>query len=238
MLVQCGYNNLGATMIARRNSRSAAVCFVLVLVAACEMSIEDDDASSNKVNGSIDVPAGKAAAEVQTVNGSITVESNGTIKSAGTVNGNIKLGAYATATSLHTVNGRISLGRGAHAAEASTVNGSLTLEDGADLAGRLGNVNGKISLAGAHVGGGIDTMNGDIAVTGASHVEGGIEVEEASSGGLFSNKDPVVIIGPGATVQGDLVFKRKVRLYVSDRATIGNVTGAPAVTYSGDNPPP
>ncbi len=45
-------------MIARRISRLAAVCFILALVAACEMSVEDDDASSTKVNGSIDVPAG------------------------------------------------------------------------------------------------------------------------------------------------------------------------------------
>jgi cytoskeletal protein CcmA (bactofilin family) len=105
------------------------------------------------------------------------------------------------------------------------------------LTGRLGNVNGKISVTDAHVGGGIKTANGDISITGASHVEGGIEVQEASSS-LFNSSDPTVIIGPGATVQGDLVFKRKVRLFVSDHATIGTVTGATAVTFSGDKPPP
>jgi cytoskeletal protein CcmA (bactofilin family) len=135
------------------------------------------------------------------------------------------------------VNGRISLGNGAQASEASTVNGNLTLSEGADVAGELGNVNGKISLNDAHVGGGIKTANGDISLLGASRVEGGIEVHEAASG-LFSSRDPVVVIGPGATVQGELVFKRKVKLYVSDRATIGNVIGATAVTYSGDKPAP
>jgi hypothetical protein len=38
-------------------------------------------------------------------------------------------------------------------------------------------------------------------------------------------------------VQGDLRFERKVRLLVSDKATIGPVTGATAVPFSGDSPP-
>jgi hypothetical protein len=222
-------------MFARRETLIAACCAVLLL-AGCDMPGDEGD-GSNKVNGSIHVPAGKAAADVRTVNGSITVEDNGTINSAGTVNGNIRLGKHVTATSLHTVNGRITLGDGTHAAEASAVNGDLSLDEGADLAGRLSNVNGKISLNDAHVGGGIGTANGDISVMGASHVEGGIVVE-ASSGSLFNSSDPVITIGPGATVQGDLVFKRKVKLYVSDHATIGTVSGATAVTFSGDKPSP
>ena len=36
---------------------------------------------------------------------------------------------------------------------------------------------------------------------------------------------------------GDLRFERKVRLFVSDKATIGNVTGATAVPFTGDSPP-
>jgi len=221
-------------MIARRYALSAAVaCFVLLL-SGCNV---DEGDASKKVNGSIHVPAGRAATDVKTVNGSITVDDNGTINSAGTVNGNIKLGVHATGTSLRTVNGRISLGDGAHATEVNTVNGDLTLDDGADVTGRLDNVNGRISVTDAHVGGGIKTANGDISIMGASHVEGGIEVQE-TSGSLFNSTDPTVIIGPGATVQGDLVFKRKVRLFVSDHATIGTVTGATAVPFSGDKPPP
>jgi hypothetical protein len=38
-------------------------------------------------------------------------------------------------------------------------------------------------------------------------------------------------------VKGELKFERKVRLYVSDRATIGTVTGATPVPFTGDNPP-
>ena len=72
---------------------------------------------------------------------------------------------------------------------------------------------------------------------GASRVEGGILVQK-SSGGLFLSEDPLIVIGPGAMVQGELRFERKVRLYVSDRATIGTVTGATPIPFTGDNPPP
>jgi hypothetical protein len=37
-------------------------------------------------------------------------------------------------------------------------------------------------------------------------------------------------------VQGPLVFERKVTLYVSDMATIGNVVGATSVRFSGPAP--
>jgi DUF4097 and DUF4098 domain-containing protein YvlB len=221
-------------MVARRNTLGAVACFVLLLASGCDMASDDGDAP-NKLNGSIHVAAGKAATDVKTVNGSISIDDNGTVDAASTVNGNIKLGAHATATSLHTVNGRITLGDGAQASEASTVNGDLTLGEGADLAGRLANVNGKISLTDAHVGGGIKTTNGDISIWGGSHVEGGLEVDEVS--GTAFNSDPLITIGPGASVQGGLVFKRKVRLFVSDRATIGTITGATAVPFSGDKPP-
>ena len=215
---------------------SAIAGIALLALSACDISDDDGD-GSHKVNGSIHVPAGRAASDVKTVNGSISVEDNGTIDSAGTVNGGINLGSHATATSLSTVNGHIALAADAHAAEAHTVNGDVTLADGAELTGRLANTNGKIAVTNAHVGGGISTQNGDIRITGASHVEGGIEVQEVSGGFSLANNVPTIIIGPGATVTGDLIFKRKVRLFVSDHATIGNVTGATAVPFTGDTPP-
>jgi DUF4097 and DUF4098 domain-containing protein YvlB len=208
---------------------------VLVAVSACDVSSDDGD-DSHKVNGSIHVPAGVAATDEKTVNGSITVDDNATIDSAGTVNGSIKLGSHATATNLITVNGSIKLGDAAHAAEARAVNGDISLADGAELTGRLSNANGNITVTAAHVAGGIKTANGNISILGASHVEGGIEVQEVSSGFTLSAGEPTIIIGPGATVQGDLVFKRKVKLLVSDRATIGTVTGATAVPFTGDTP--
>jgi len=95
-----------------------------------------------------------------------------------------------------------------------------------------------ITVTAAHVGGGIKTVNGSMNITGASHVEGGILVEK-SSGELMQifHDVPRIVIGPGATVQGELRFERKVQLYVSDKATIGTVTGATPIAFSGETPP-
>ena len=194
---------------------------------------------STKINGSIHVPAGKQPDAVATVNGSIQVDDNAAITSAKTVNGSVHLGNHATGTSLASVNGAISLGAGAHVSgSVASVNGELTLGEGAEVAGALSNVNGEIMLTGAHVGGGIRTINGSMNITGASHVEGGILMKQPSGLVVETNKDvPRIVIGPGATVQGELRFERKVQLYVSDKATIGTVTGATPIPFTGDTPP-
>jgi hypothetical protein len=213
----------------------AATALVLTL-SACGESNDGDEAT--KVNGSIEVPAGRQPGAVATVNGSIQIDDNATITSATTVNGSVHLGNHATATSLNSVNGSITLGAGAHASgSASSVNGELNLQDGADISGSLSNVNGKITLSGAHVGGGIKTVNGSMNISGASHVENGILVEKPSGDLLqLVRKVPRIVIGPGVTVQGDLRFEHTVELFVSDKATIGTVTGATAIAFNGDAP--
>ena len=154
-----------------------------------------------------------------------------------TVNGSVRLGAHATASSAKTVNGAISLGDGAHVSGgASSVNGDLTLANNSEVSGTLTNVNGKISLTSAHVAGASRLSTATSASWATSHVEGGILVEKPSSI-MFNNEDPVIVIGPGAVVQGELRFERKVKLYVSDKATIGTVTGATPMPFSGENPP-
>lgn len=215
--------------------RIIAAAAVILALSGCDISVDGD--GSTKVNGSVHIPAGKAAEEARTVNGSIHIDDNAAVTSAGTINGSVRLGAHATATSAKTVNGAISLGDGAHVSgNAGSVNGDLILASGAEVSGALSNVNGKIELNSAHVGGGIKTISGSISISGASHVEGGILVEKPNST-LFNSEDPVIVIGPGAVVKGDLRFERKVKLYVSDKATIGTVTGATAIAFSGDNPP-
>jgi DUF4097 and DUF4098 domain-containing protein YvlB len=214
-----------------------AVLAAMLALSACGESKDGDE--SNKINGSIHVPAGKQPGAVATVNGSIHIDDQAAVTSATTVNGSVHLGDHATATSLSSVNGSIALGAGAHVSgSASSVNGELTLGDGADISGSLSNVNGKITLNAAHVGGGIKTVSGSINIGGASHVEGGILVEKPTSELIQLGRDvPRIVIGPGATVQGDLRFERTVQLFVSDKATIGPVTGATAIPFSGDTPP-
>ena len=221
--------------------RACAVGFLavttLAALSACGVSYDGDE--SHKINGSIEVPAGKPPGSVATVNGSIHIDDNAMVTSATTVNGGVKLGDHAAAASLSSVNGSITLGNGSHVSgDASSVNGALTLAGGADIAGALSNVNGKITLTAAHVGGGIKTINGGMDIGGASRVEGGILVEKPSGEMTSVFHDvPRIVIGPGATVQGDLRFERPVQLFVSDKATIGAVTGASPIAFSGDTPP-
>jgi hypothetical protein len=206
-------------------------------LSACGEGTNGDE--SLKVNGSIEVPAGRQPGAVATVNGSIQVDDNATITSATTVNGSVHLGNHANATSLNSVNGYITVGAGAHVSgSASSINGELNLKDGAEITGSLSNVSGKITLSGAHVAGGIKTVNGSMNIAGGSHVENGILVEKPSSELQQTARDvPRIVIGPGATVQGELRFERTVQLFVSDKATIGTVSGATAVAFSGDSPP-
>ena len=213
-----------------------AAIAMLAVLSGCGGSFGGDE--SHKINGSIDVPAGKPPGAVATVNGSIHIDDDATITSASTVNGSVKLGNHATASSLATVNGAVTLGLGAHVSgDVSSVNGALKLGDGADITGALSNVNGEIALTGAHVGGGIKTVNGGMNIAGASRVEGGILVEKSTGWLQIFHNVPRIVIGPGATVQGNLRFERTVQLFVSDKATIGTVTGTAPIPFTGDAPP-
>jgi DUF4097 and DUF4098 domain-containing protein YvlB len=225
----------GAFMSTANVYRIVAAVAVVLALSGCDISVDGD--GSTKINGSVHVPTGKAPDDARTVNGSIHIDDNAAVTSAATVNGSVRLGAHATATSAKTVNGAITLGDGAHVSgSAGSVNGDLTLATGAEVSGSLSNVNGRIDLNSAHVAGGIKTVTGNVSIMGTSHVEDGILVEKPHSM-LFNSEDPVIVIGPGAVVQGDLKFERKVKLYVSDKATIGTVTGATPIAFSGDKPP-
>ncbi len=94
-----------------------------------------------------------------------------------------------------------------------------------------------MTITAAHVGGGLKTVNGDINVGRDSRIEGGILVEKPNLNWSNRNRRPPrIVIGPGAVVEGRLRFEHEVELLVSDRAKIGAVEGAKAVTFSGDEP--
>lgn len=210
---------------------------ILAISAGCTKN--SDKGGTTRVNGSIHVVANQQNGDVATVNGAISIDEKATFGDADTVNGDIYLGAHAAGTSAKTVNGNITLDAGARInGEVASVNGLLTLNDGAEVTGSLGNVNGGISLTNAHAAKGIITVNGDISVLGTSKVEGGLYVKKLSSGVLqYNTTEPRIIIGPGATVLGALKFERTVKLYVSDKSTIGPVSGATPIPFSGDMPP-
>lgn len=232
-----------------KNYWYALLCFIPLFALASGEDISKVNRSINvstgevvgdvgTVNGSIRIEAGATAKDIETVNGSITIEDRATVGSIETVNGGIRLGEQAKTSRVSTVNGAVKLGAGAQVAgEASAVNGSISLASGGDIKGKVSNVNGRVSLESAHVGGGIETTNGDIEIGRGSRVEGGILVKEPRSSWFqWNHKRPKVTIGPEAIVQGSLRFEQEVDLFVSDRAKIGPVSGATAITFSGDEP--
>ncbi len=221
------------------NRICSGTALLLVLCGSSVLTACDTSDSNTKVNGSVHVAAGMPPADAKTVNGNIRVDDNGAVADATTVNGSIRLGEHATGKQLTAVNGTIELGRDAKSDMIKSVNGDLTLQEGSELSGPLTNVNGRITVTSAHIAGLITTVNADIKITGAARIDGGILVKK-SGGKIFvssDEKEPVIVIGPGATVSGELRFERKVKLYVSDKATIGTVTGATAQAFSGDTPP-
>jgi len=214
---------------------SAAVVAALASTAA-PVSAADDDHS--KVLGSVHIEPGQHTGDATTVNGSVEIGANAIVKNADTVNGNITLREHSTAASVDTVNGSARLEKGVRVSgNVELVNGHISLDKEADVSGRLTNVNGAIQLDAAHVGGGIETTTGDIDIGPNSRVEGGILVNEDKSWFSFTSpKVPRVVIGPGAVVKGTLKFQREVKLYVSDRATIGPVEGATVNKFGGEHP--
>jgi hypothetical protein len=166
-----------------------------------------------------------------------------------TLTSDITLEPGARAASLESLSGAITLSRGARVSgNVSSDYGSLVLEPKSEVIGHLSSDGGSIRIDGARVGRGITTTSGDIDIGPDSQIDGGILVRKRGviglSLGFFQlgvpagrSTPPRVVIGPGATVTGQLRFKRKVQLFVSERATIGPVEGATPVVFTGERPP-
>jgi DUF4097 and DUF4098 domain-containing protein YvlB len=211
---------------------SAALVSLCLATGAFARGVDVD-----KVNGSIHIENGQQAGDLSTVNGSIRVDDGTSAAKVSTVNGSIELGEHVTADAAETVNGGIELGTGARISGAvDSVNGGVRLAKGAEIAGHASNVNGRFVLEAAHIGGGIETVSGDIEIGADSRVEGGIVVDKPHGWSWGKPRNPRIVIGPRAVVQGALEFRREVDLYVSDSAKIGAVTGAKAQSFSGEQP--
>jgi hypothetical protein len=212
-----------------------ALFLTLALSIGSAMAAED----VSKVNGSITAEPGQTYGDLETVNGSIRIGGGATTDNAGTVNGSIAVGDKAVTGDLETVNGSIKLERDVTVnGGVQTVNGSIFIDRGGKLKGDVETVNGAIGLVATQVGGGIETVRGNVTVGIDSHVRGGLAVRKSQ--GMFNmepKRDPVIIIGPNAVVEGPLVFERPVTLYVHRTAKTGTVTGATAKTFDGPTAP-
>ena len=209
---------------------------LLTLALATTPALAQQDVS--KVNGSVSADAGQAYGDLETVNGSVSIAAGATVEDASTVNGSITVGDKTQAASLETVNGAIRIGKDVQVRkDVETVNGSIFTDRGTTIGGNVDTVNGAIGLVGTQLAGGIETVNGDITVGIGSHVKGGIKVEKPRGWSIKPRRDPRIIIGPNAVVEGPLVFERPVTLYVHTSARIGAVTGATAKPFSTDTAP-
>jgi cytoskeletal protein CcmA (bactofilin family) len=208
-------------------------------LSAAPGAVVAHESSVTKVLGSIDVAPGEHTGDVTTVNGSVRIGADAVVGRAHAVNGAVRMDSRATASELTTVNGGIQVAEGGRVTgDVHTVNGSLRLDHGADVSGDLINVNGGIHVEDAHLGGSIETVAGNIELGPNARVDGGVLIkQDHNSWNLGREQIPVVVIGPGTIVKGELRFERKVVLYVSDRATIGAVHGAEVQKFSGDHPP-
>jgi hypothetical protein len=250
-----GMNNLGDRIMMKLNTKTTFTIGLLALLmvvpafgasinksVAIEAGSESSGASS--VNGSISVGENAVVTGgVKSVNGGVRVDAGASIKNASTVNGSVRIGDSVKTGNLSTVNGTVKVGETATVdGEIEAVNGSISVKKGSTVADDVGNVNGRIALSGAEVGGDVSTVTGDIEVVDGSVVKGSVIVEKPNSWGWRKgkNRKPRIVIGPGSTVVGTIDVEHEVKLFVSDSAKVGGVTGVmsmdDAVRFSGERP--
>ncbi|MCP1726774.1 DUF4097 and DUF4098 domain-containing protein YvlB [Natronospira proteinivora] len=218
---------------------------VVLFLAGCgngvNQSVDIDPGSERHqdfrtVNGTITVgEAARVEGVLETVNGGIRVGPEAEIGRAETVNGSIRVEDGATTAHLTTVNGNIRIASNVVIdGNLKTVNGAIGLGQGSRLNGDLSNFNGGITIEGGHVAGNVSTRTGDIRIIDGARIEGDVHVQARSRGDV--QRDVRVVIGREAVVEGTLRMDRRVQLLVHESAQVGDIQGAEAETFTGDEP--
>lgn len=226
----------------------AALILALPAQGSVNKSIRIDDGATSdgesSVNGSLTVGTdATVTGRLNTVNGTIRIGAGSVIEKAETVNGGIRLDDNVRARDLETVNGAIKLGRNVGIeGDVTAVNGSITADEGGTISGKASNVNGDIELVASTVGGDVATVSGDVELWDGAVIRGDLVVQEPKgwSWGKQDRNRPKIVIGPGCRVEGTIRLEREVRLYISETAEVGGVTGKQslddAVRFSGKRP--
>jgi hypothetical protein len=234
--------------------KSAAIALLLLMLvtpasgASLNKSIKVEDGGQSRgestVNGSITV--GRDAfidGSLETVNGTIRIDENTRLQEAKTVNGSVRIASGVQASEVGSVNGSIRLGENVTVGgEVSVVNGKIDIGNGSHISDDVSNVNGEIRIVGSEIGGDLTTVNGDVLLTDNSVLKGDLRVEKPNHWGKRSGerRKPKVVIGPGSEVLGEIVLEREVELYISDSATVRDISGVmsmnDAVRFSGAHP--
>ena len=200
----------------------------------------------SSVNGSISVGTGAVVTgDLSTVNGRIRVDSDATVEDVSTVNGGLRIDSGSKTESLSTVNGAIDVANNVTVdGEIEAVNGEIDLGEGSEVRRGVSNVNGEIELRASKVGGDVSTVSGSIDLSDGAEVMGDIIVEKPNGWGWGSKeksrKMPEIVIGPGSKVHGEIRLEQVVKLYISESAEVGGVSGEmsmdDAVRFSGKSP--
>lgn len=212
--------------------RRPLLALSLALATTCAFA-HDGDHDVSRVNGRVHAEAGQTYGDLDTVNGSIEIDEGVQARDASTVNGSIDIDDRASLRSATTVNGGIEAGQNVRfSGDVETVNGGIKIGFRSDVTGDVGTVNGSVLVQQTKVGGQVRTVTGDITIGADSVVQGGIKVEKPTGMNWGKQRVPRVVIGPRATVNGELKFEREVELFVHTSAKIGRVTGATAKPYT------
>ena len=221
----------------RRTLLALAITLSLSISAVHAHDDDQKGADISRVNGGITAEAGTTYGDLDTVNGGISVRKGATAEDVETVNGGITIDDDASLSSVSTVNGGIRAGERVKVArDVETVNGGIRFDFNSKVGGDISTVNGGITVKQATVGGKLRTVGGDITVGAQSLVEGGILVEKPHGISWGKTRIPRIVIGPNATVKGELHFEREVELFIHTSAKVGAVSGATARPYT-DNLP-
>lgn len=219
---------------------------VALALAGCDVSVNEDIVVSAD---------GTARGSQATVNGNIIVNEQAVTKGhLKSVNGNIQIRDGAQVADIMSVNGAITIGKNASVGNIDgvnsateceknakvdgnikLVNGRIRVHEGAVVAGDVKTVNGPIRLVGATVEGDVNNYNGGIVITDNSLVKGNVIVSRPK--GNVLEDEPLVVLGPGSEVLGEMTFERPVKLYVHKQASHGAVSGAEPIAFDGTELP-
>lgn len=219
---------------------------LLLTVSGCDafsggFVVEDGSILNNGiavVNGSVAVGSdAEVKGGIDSVNGSISVGTNSRVGAIENVNGSVKLAeGVAVDGGVENVNGSITAAGGVSVAgNVETVNGRIKLGTDSRVTGKVATVNGAIELLKVSVGA-VESHNGSITLDRGTHVSGPLHIKPTRGLNLGVSSPPKVIIGAGCRVDGPLTFEREVELYVHETATVGEISGAEPIAFSGDRP--
>ncbi len=196
------------------------------------------DGNVSLVNGRIEIGSEcEVKGEVSNVNGRIQIGSDSRALDISNVNGRISLGdGVLIDGDVSSVNGRIELGRGSRVTGGiESVNGRISASEGVEIKGRVSSVNGAVEMRGSRAEA-LVTNNSGIVLDEGAFIAGALTVRKSQGISFNAGSPPKIVIGREVTVEGPLKFEREVELYVHETATVGEITGAEAVRYSGDEP--